>query len=476
MVTRPSPAAKSPAMVIAAGCGATFLSFLDAAVANMAFPAISRSFPGFDVSTLTWVVSGYAISFAGLLAGAGRLADTLGHRRVLLTGLVLFALASLACGAAPSLAALIAARVVQGAGAALLLPSALGAMLSTAAPQRAHTMIGAWSAAGALAGAVGPAAGALLVDVWGWRSLFVVNVPIAALLIAAVVALAGDGRSRGEFPDLVAVAAFSAGVAAAVAAITEGHRWGYTAPLTLSLFVLGAAAPAWALRRSRRHPRPGINVNLWSSRCFAASNLVSIAVGITLFAYLLALPQFFLTVWKLTLLQAAGCIAIGGAAAMIAAGVITRITTAATARWVCTAGLGANAAAFTIMSTEAFTDHRDLSLWVGLAIALGAGVGLAIAALSVITAATVPPTNFAAGLGLSLTARQTGGALGVALVAATLTTGDQFLASTHRLFAILAVTAAAAALISTLLQPESFRSRHSVRTAVGENTDEGQHR
>ncbi|WP_433678827.1 MFS transporter [Nocardia sp. CA-119907] len=435
--------------VLVLGCGASFLSFLDAAIVNMTFAPIASAFPGVVPATLTWVVSGYAITFAGLLAAAGHLADTMGHRRVMLAGLGAFTAASLLCVVAPTAGWLIAARFAQGGAAALLLPSALGAMLTAAGPAKASRVIGAWSASGALAGTAGPAIGALLVDVWGWRSIFALNIPFGVALFAlgAYVLPATTRRDRG-LPDVTGAVILSAGIAALVAAITEGHRWGYTSPLTVAVGATGIVTSLWVARRSHHHRRPALEVSLWRSRCFALNTVASVALGFALFAYLLAIPMFFVTVWHLSLLQGAACVGVGGAAAMAAA-VVGRAATAVTARWYCAGGFAVVAAAFVVIAS-ALGPHRSWGLWVVVAIAQGGGASVVIIGLSVITAATVPASHSSAGMGLMLAARQSGGALGVAVVSAILVPGD-VLSSVHELFGLLAAVTAAAAILSTTL-------------------------
>ncbi|WP_433206593.1 MFS transporter [Nocardia sp. CA-107356] len=435
--------------VLVLGCGASFLSFLDAAIVNMTFAPIASAFPGVAPATLTWVVSGYAITFAGLLAAAGHLADTMGHRRVMLAGLGAFTAASLLCAVAPTAGWLIAARFAQGGAGALLLPSALGAMLTAAGPAKASRVIGAWSASGALAGTAGPAIGALLVDVWGWRSIFALNIPFGVALFAlgAYVLPATTRRDRG-LPDVTGAVILSAGIAALVAAITEGHRWGYTSPLTLAVGATGIVASLWVVRRSH-HPQPALAVSLWRSRCFALNTVASVALGFALFAYLLAIPMFFVSVWHLSLLQSAACVGVGGAAAMAAA-VVGRAATAVTARWYCAGGFVVVTAAFVVIAS-ALGPHRSWGLWVVVAIAQGGGASVVIIGLSVITAATVPVSHSSAGMGLMLAARQSGGALGVAVVSAILVPGRDVLSSVHELFGLLAAVTAAAALLSTTL-------------------------
>nr|WP_067666049.1 MFS transporter [Nocardia miyunensis] len=455
-----------PAGVLLIACGATFLGFLDSAIVTLAYSAIAARFPAAG-SELTWIVSGYAASFAALLATAGRLADTLGHRRVLIWGVAGFALASATCAVASSTGVLIGARVVQGAAAALLLPTALSALLVDLAPPAAGRAIRAWAATGALAAAIGPTVGAVLVDVWGWRSLFVINLPICAvLLIGVLVAIPASTPHRRGAPDVPGALLLCGGIGAVVAAITEGHDWGYSAPLTLTLFVAGVLAAAGAVWRSRSHERPALEVRLWRNHAYALSNAVNACLGCAMFAVLLATPQFLQLVWRMNLLTAAGCIGLLGVSAMVSAAVCGR---GGGARWLCTAGMGLVAAGCLVFATGAVGPNRNWMLWSLLAVVLGAGVGVTVTGLSMVTAATVPATSIGAGLGMGLTARQTGGALGVAVLSAMLSTStrQQFLATLHHLFLVIALIVATSAAVSAAMV---IPARRPGRDTIGTST------
>ncbi|WP_433717223.1 MFS transporter (plasmid) [Nocardia sp. CA-084685] len=432
-----SPATRSGALVIA--CTATFISFLDLALVNLAFTSIAHDFPG-SASTLTWVVNAYGIAFAATLAAAGRVADSVGHKQILLVGVAVFGLASLLCAIAPSMSWLITARAIQGVAGAALLPAALGAMLAVVTPQRTAAAVGAWAATGALAGAIGPAVGAVLVDWWGWRSAFAVNVPLCALLLVLGLLVLPPSVPRHDgIPDVFGVVALAGGIGATVAAITQAHRWGASSPLTLTLLVAGIISVAAVLVRSNRHPRPALHVRLWRHTGFALTNVVSAGLGHGMFAYLLAVPAFLTEVWQLTLMQAAACIGAAGTAAMIAAAAAGRHITAHNARWYATAGMLWQATGFALIAT-CFDAVASLGLWAVVALLLGSGVGVAITALSVLTATTVPTRDSAAGMAMNLTARQVGGVIGIAVSAAMISASD-YLSAFHRLFAVLAAVA-----------------------------------
>lgn len=446
----PAGAPRAAATLVIA-CSATFLALLDTAVVNMAYSSFTTQFPAAGTA-LTWVISGFAAAFAAVLTAAGRCADTFGHRRVLVAGVAGFAVTSALCAMAPSAGVLIGARIAQGVAAALMLPAALGAVLASVPSGRTAAGIRAWAASGALAAAVGPAAGAAMVTWWGWRSIFLLNIPLCLVLLPLSVAVLPPGARRREGrPDLAGVLLWSGGVAALVAALTEGHSWGMTSPGTLLLIVAGPLGCAAACWRGGTHSWPALPVRLWQSTPFAISGAVNFTLGVAMGVVLLAVPVFLQQVWRESLLRAAGCIGVIGLAAMASASVCGQGVAARRPGWLCAVGMALIAGSCAICTSQMLNSTTDLPLWWGISVALGVGVGLTVTGLAIITAASVPNSEVSAGLGMGLTLRQTGSALGVALVAAVLTTGPQYVQSLHQLFAVttaavLAGTVAAAAI------------------------------
>src|SRR5260370_25533041 len=189
-----APGAWAGLTVVAA---ALFVATLDAMVLSVAFGSMRRAFPDVSAAALSWILSGYTIVLAAGMIGAGRWADRLGRRRVFLAGMGVFTVASAICAIAPGVGVLVAARVVQGFGAAALTPASLALILRAFPKSRVPQAIALWGAAGALAAAVGPTIGGLFVEAWGWRSVFVVNVPL-------VIAVAIFGRGLlDESPEPV---------------------------------------------------------------------------------------------------------------------------------------------------------------------------------------------------------------------------------------------------------------------------------
>jgi MFS family permease len=259
---------------------------------------------GVALGDLSWVITIYAVAFAALLAPGGRLADLVGRRALLAVGLATFTTMSLACAAAPSLGVLLVARGLQGVGAAAMIPASLAVVLADTPPERRAAAIGVWSAAGAAAAAAGPALGGILVDVAGWRSVFLINVPLGLALLAATQLLPAGVRREGRVPHLPGVALLGAGVGLAALGLSQGADWGWGSAATLASLAGGGALVAAVLARSMRHPAPAIETTLWRSRTFALANVASLLYGACLFPWLLTGVLFLTQVWDYSPLQA----------------------------------------------------------------------------------------------------------------------------------------------------------------------------
>ena len=254
-------------------CAGVFMSSLDLFIVNIAFPSIERDFGHASLSSLSWVVSGYSIVFAALLVPAGRWADAFGRKRAFLLGLAVFVLASAACAAAPSVELLIAARVVQAAGGAMMLPTSLGLILPEFEPSERHAAIGAWAATGGIAAAAGPPLGGLLVQA-DWRLVFLVNVPVGVAGPGGGLPGAAERREQGALrPDLLGAVAFAVAIGALVLAIVKGPDWGWGSAPVVGLLVVAVALLAAIWRRSGHHPSPLIDPSMLRVRSF------SLAVG-----------------------------------------------------------------------------------------------------------------------------------------------------------------------------------------------------
>jgi EmrB/QacA subfamily drug resistance transporter len=254
------------------------MAFLDGTVVNVALPAIQRDLHA-TASQAQWVIESYALFLAALLLAGGALGDRLGQRRVFMAGVALFTVAAAGCAFAGTAGQLIAARAVQGVGAALLVPGSL-ALISTAFPQAQRGQaIGTWSAFSGIAAAVGPVLGGFLVDHYSWTWAFLINLPLGAALLALCVAKvpehrAAQGQQAGL--DIWGAALATVGLAGIVFAFIEAPNLGWTAPAVLGAALVGVLAIAMFVVAEARSPSPMLPLALLRIRNFAGANLLTL--------------------------------------------------------------------------------------------------------------------------------------------------------------------------------------------------------
>jgi EmrB/QacA subfamily drug resistance transporter len=275
----PATSAAHPRWVLVTTILASSLAFIDGSVVNVGLPAIGKSLPAGAIS-LAWVVNAYLLPLSALLLLGGALGDRFGRRRLLLIGVGLFAAASILCAAAPSFPVLLAGRLIQGVGAALMMPNSLAILGATFGGEARGRAVGTWAAVGAAAGAIGPLLGGWLIDTVGWRAIFLVNLPIAAgAMFACAVFVRAPPDADPQPLDLVGAALASLGLASLTWGLTEvtGAMGPTAAPLgALSVGALTMAAFLWAERR--RGERAMMPLGLFGSRTF---------VGLTVLTFLL---------------------------------------------------------------------------------------------------------------------------------------------------------------------------------------------
>ena len=231
-----------------------FVIMLDNTVVNVALPSMQRSLH-MTLSELEWVVAGYALTFAAFMLTGGKLADFLGRRLIFMVGLAVFTGASLACGLAPSGGFLIAARVVQGLGGALMNPATLSIITATFPPRQRGTAIGIWAGVSAMALAIGPLVGGLLTEHVNWNWIFFINVPIGVVGLLLIPLLIDESRdtSHNQRPDVPGLASSAIGLFALTYAFIEANNYGWTSPRILAAFAV-AAVIARRLRAARTPP------------------------------------------------------------------------------------------------------------------------------------------------------------------------------------------------------------------------------
>jgi EmrB/QacA subfamily drug resistance transporter len=412
-------------------CVGVFMASLDLFIVNIAFPAISRHFGGASLSSLSWILSGYAIVFAALLVPAGRWADVFGRKRAFLLGLAVFVLASAACALAPSTGVLIGARIVQAAGGALMLPTSLGLMLPEFGAHERHVGIGIWAATGGIAAAAGPPLGGLLVQA-DWRLVFLVNIPVGLLGLGFGARTLVERRELGGArPDVLGAAGLIVAIGSLVVAIVKGQEWGWGSAAIIALLVVAVALLPTIWWRSERHPAPVIEPAMLRVRSFGLAVGASVLFFAGFGAMLLAGVLFLTGVWHEDVLTAGLMLFPGPAMATAFSVPSARLGARVGYRIPGTIG----AALFTVGSVWFIARTGDrpayLSEYLPGWMIGGAGVGLVIPTLTAAGAASLPPERFATGAAVLTMGRQIGAALGVALLVAVLGSSTATAADFH---------------------------------------------
>ncbi|MFF8905701.1 MFS transporter [Streptomyces olivaceoviridis] len=458
----PASRAGSPYTVLVVMCAGYFLVLLDVTIVNVALPAIGSGL-GTDVGGLQWVVDGYALALASSMLTSGTAGDRYGHKRVVLAGLAVFGAGSLGCGLAPDVPLLVTARVVQGTGAALLLPGTL-ALIGRAFPDPAERAraIGVWAGIGSLALPAGPLLGGVLTDGPGWRAIFLINVPIVLLALVCSVAVVRESRETTAHPlDLPGLLLGGLALLATTSAFIEGGRSGATAPDVLAAAVVAVLAlAALAAAERRRGDTAMVPPALLRRPAFGAANTIAGIMNLCTLGTLFVLLLFLQSVQHRSAFQAgltmlplftplAVCALLGG-----------RIASRVGARVPATAGLLVAAAGLALLTRA--TAHSGLPLLVPAFLLWGLGVGLLTPAVVAAAIAAVPAERSGLASAVNNTARQTGGAIGIAVagaIAGTPSDEPRFLRGLHTVAAGSAALYAATAAVALVLLPGALSLR-----------------
>jgi EmrB/QacA subfamily drug resistance transporter len=439
--------------VLAVTAVAVFMSFLDVTIVNIAFPDLRADFASTPLPTLSWVINGYGVVFAAALIPAGRLADRVGRRRVFLAGIVVFLLASAACGLAPTAAVLIAARVVQALGAAAVVPTSLALLLPEFPPAQRATATAIWGATGAVAAATGPVLGGALVGWADWRWVFFVNVPIGLSALVPARRLLTESRDArsAPTPDAWGALVLALGVGALALAIVQGPTWGWGDPRTLASFAAAALLLAAFLRRCARHPAPIVDLGLFRVRSFAVANAGTTVFAVGFYGLLLCNVLFLTGVWRFDIGLAGAALTPGALTAALVAPIGGRVADRFGQRVVAVPGglLFAAGTAFLALSATAAPEYAAHYL-PGILLT-GAGIGLSISSFGSAAVAELPRERFATGSAVTATFRQIGAVIGIAVLLAVL--GDRAAgpAPFHAAWWVMAVTGVVASAFGVAL-------------------------
>ena len=447
-----------------------FMIMLDNTVVNVALPSIERDLH-VSISSLEWVVTAYALTFAALLITGGKLGDLFGRRRIFVIGIAIFTLSSLACGLAPTAGFLIGARAVQGVGAALMNPASLSIISATFPPRERGQAIGIWAGVSAMALAIGPLVGGLIVDNINWNWIFFINVPVGVvgIVVSQLVIKESRDTSHEQSIDLPGLITSSAGLFALTYGLIEGNRHGWTSPEIVGLFSAAAVLLVTFVVLEYRQRLPMLDLSLFRIGSFAGSNLVAMLVSLGMFGVFFFVSLYLQNILGWTPTQAGASFLPMTILIILVAPIAGKLSDRVGSRWLMGGGM-------TLVSISLLLYQRvglHSTFWTLLPAMLLGGVGMALT-MSPMTAAamsSVPVDKAGVGSGVLNSFRQLGGSLGIALMGAILASyatapvgspqsAQQFVDGLHAALLVAAVITFAAAIIAVVLvrtRPEVVR-------------------
>lgn len=394
-----------------------FLVVIDVSAVNVAFPSIREDFAVSD-STLSWIIGAYNIVVGSLLMLSGRLADSIGRRKVYLPGVAIFGLGSALCALSPSAGWLIAARVVQAVGGSITLAAGFAVMLPEFPASRRSTAIGIAGATGALGAVVGPVVGSILIDLASWRGIFWLNVPLCVFVLIIGprwLSESRDPEATGRI-DMVGVVIGTSAVALLMFAIVQSESWGVLDARIIGLFVVGLLLIPLLIQRSRSHPEPLIDLTLFRYQSFSSVNLGVFFYGLAFTSGFLATSLFLQDVWDLPIRE----VGLALAPAPILAGIISPLSGSLADRighrWILGVGCLASALGFGLMVLLLGEDPQVWTRFVPLALLSGIGTGLTVATWSSAGISDVPMRQFGVAGATYNTLRQAAYGLGISVV------------------------------------------------------------
>ena len=394
-----------------------FMIMLDNTVVNVALPTVGRDF-NTGLSELEWVVNGYALTFGVLMLTGGKLADLLGRRRIFIVGLVIFTLASLACGLATSAEFLIGARVVQGVGSALMNPATLSIIIATFPPRQRGMAIGIWAGVSAMALAIGPLLGGLITDHIHWSWVFFINVPVGILAIVVARLVIDESRDTSAVQrlDLPGLATSAVGLFALTYGLIEANKHGWTSPLILSLFAVAAVSLVGFIVLEQRQRVPMLDLSLFRNPTFAGANAVMMLVGLAMFGVFLFVTLYMQNVLRYSPTEAGAAFLPMTILIVLLAPIAGKLSDRIGSRWLMGTGMALVSLSLLLDSRfDAASNFWDIlpALLVG-----GVGMGLAMTPTTAAAMGSVPVDKAGVGSAVLNSMRQVGGSLGIAILGA----------------------------------------------------------
>jgi len=456
---------------------ALFMIMLDNTVVNVALPAIQRDL-GIDVAELEWVVTGYALSFAVLMLTGGKLADMHGRRRIFLIGLAVFTFSSLLCGLAGTAELLTAARVLQGVGAAFMMPATLSIITATFPPKERGAALGIWAGVSAMALAIGPLVGGLITEHIGWNWIFYLNVPVglAGLVAARLIIRESRDTSHEQRLDLPGLVTSGIALFALVYALIEANSKGWTSPLILGLFAVAAVSGAAFVLLELHQRLPMFDMTLFHNPTFAGANTVALLVSLAMFGVFFFISLYMQNVLGYSAVRAGVAFLPMTVLIILVAPFAGRSSDRLGSRWLMTGGMTLVGCSLLVFA-QLQPDSSYFQLLPGMILG-GVGMATTMTPMTAAVLSSVPVDKAGVGSGMLNTFRQVGGALGIALMGAILASGsntaladgaskvDAFMNGLHHALYVAAVIAFAAALTAAVTVRSHARSHRGVDGVV----------
>jgi EmrB/QacA subfamily drug resistance transporter len=403
---------------------ALFMIMLDNTVVNVALPSIQRDL-GMGISELEWTVNAYALTFAVLMLSGGKLADLLGRRKIFLTGLLVFTAASLACGLATTGEMLIGARAVQGAGAALMMPATLGIISATFALHERGLAFGIWAGVSAMALAIGPLVGGLVTEHVSWGWIFFINVPVGVLGLLAGWLLIRESRDTSAVQrlDLPGLLVSAGALFALTFGLIEANEYGWTSPTIIGLFAAAAIGLAAFVLLEAKQRAPMLDLSLFRNPTFAGANATAMLVTLAMFGVFFFMSLYVQQILGYSPVRAGAIFLPMTVLIILVAPPAGKLSDRVGSRWLMAGGMTLVAGSLVLFSRLGV----DSGFWDMLPALVLGGFGMAITMTPMTAAAmgAVPVAKAGVGSGVLNTFRQVGGALGIAVMGAILTSQSE---------------------------------------------------
>ena len=402
---------------LGAMCLALFMVMLDNTVVNVALPSIQRDLDT-SISGLEWIVNGYTLSFAVLLAVGGRGGDIFGRRKAFTFGVVIFTVASATAGFAPSNFALVASRVLQGVGAAFMMPGTLSIITDAFPAHERGKAIGTWAGVSALALAVGPVLGGFLVEHVSWRAIFYINLPVGVLAVLAATFVVRESRDTtvGRKVDYLGVGILTVALTSLVLALIEGNTWGWDSTAVISLIAVSIIGLITFIFTENRVTAPIIEFGLFKSRNFIGSVVVAFIISFAMMGVFFFLALYMQNILGYTALEAGVRFLPTTLVIMVIAPIAGRLADRIGPRWPIVVGMTLISLSLYLFSQ--ISDGSTFSDILPSFVILGAGIGLTMSPMSTAAMNAVPKTKAGIASGVLSMFRMVGGTFGVAALGA----------------------------------------------------------